>query len=345
VVVVGVGSASLGGIISVATVPVENVGNGPDADTGYGAVDYAYRIGKFEVTAGQYCEFLNAVAKTDTYGVYNSQMMWVTGGCKIGQSGPPGGHTYYVNAEWANRPVNTVSWTDAVRFANWLHNGQPTGAQDSSTTEDGAYDLTGTHPFYSNGSIVNLNALRAALVSVTRRSDWNWAIPSADEWYKAAYHWNDGNTGNYFDYPTSSDTPPGYVDKSGNLSGTDSSFTEGGADPGNYATYSGDDWGAGIGSPYYQTTVGEWENSASPYGTFDQGGNVWEWTEEKRVGDRGLRGGAFGDAEGLQAWYNYRFRAWYDDVDFGFRVVQVPEPATFALLVFGGLAVLRRRRS
>jgi hypothetical protein len=37
--------------------------------------------------------------------------------------------------------VNHVSWYDAVRFANWLHNGQPTGAQDNTTTEGGAYTL------------------------------------------------------------------------------------------------------------------------------------------------------------------------------------------------------------
>ena len=47
-------------------------GNGPDAIVG--AVDYVYEIGKYEVTAGQYTEFLNAVAATDTYGLYNTDM-------------------------------------------------------------------------------------------------------------------------------------------------------------------------------------------------------------------------------------------------------------------------------
>ena len=28
--------------------------------------------------------------------------------------------------------------------------------------------------------------------------------------------------------------------------------------------------------------MGEFENSESPYGTFDQGGNVWEWNENGR---------------------------------------------------------------
>ena len=49
--------------------PFMRVGNpGNTADTryetpGYGGVDYTYNIGKYEITAGQYCEFLNAVAE------------------------------------------------------------------------------------------------------------------------------------------------------------------------------------------------------------------------------------------------------------------------------------------
>ena len=39
-----------------------------------GAVDYNYSIDKYDVTLGQYTQFLNAVAKTDTYGLYNSYM-------------------------------------------------------------------------------------------------------------------------------------------------------------------------------------------------------------------------------------------------------------------------------
>ena len=45
-----------------------------DGTTGYGAVGYAYRISKYEVTNAQYAEFLNAVADTDAYGVYHAEM-------------------------------------------------------------------------------------------------------------------------------------------------------------------------------------------------------------------------------------------------------------------------------
>jgi sulfatase modifying factor 1 len=296
-----------------------------------GAVDYEYNIGKYEVTAGQYCEFLNAVADTDTYGVYNGDMWSDTYGCKIQRSGSSGSYTYGVAANWANRPVNFVDWGDAARFANWLHNGQPTGAQDLTTTEDGAY--------YLNGATTN-----EQLLAVVREPDWKWAVTSEDEWYKAAYY--NPATGTYYRYPTSSNGEPGYVDGSGNLSGTGTPFVEGGTDPGNYATQKVYGVGWGIGSPYYRTEVGEWENSPSPYGTFDQGGNVYEWNDT--VVDliyRGLRGGSC-------AWYGFyqdaRFRAylsvWKEGSDVGFRISQVPEPATLGLLALGGLIVLRRKR-
>jgi hypothetical protein len=42
-----------------------------------------------------------------------------------------------------DKPVIAVSWFDALRFINWLENGQPVGLQDASTTEDGAYTFTG----------------------------------------------------------------------------------------------------------------------------------------------------------------------------------------------------------
>jgi hypothetical protein len=39
-----------------------------------GSVGYSYNIGKYEVTAGQYADFLNNKAKTDPYGLYDTRM-------------------------------------------------------------------------------------------------------------------------------------------------------------------------------------------------------------------------------------------------------------------------------
>jgi hypothetical protein len=58
---------------SFGLVSVGSLGNAPD-DTGYGSVDHAYRIGKLEVTNGQYTELLNAVGATDPNGLYSTSI-------------------------------------------------------------------------------------------------------------------------------------------------------------------------------------------------------------------------------------------------------------------------------
>ena len=128
--------------ISIATVPVGDVGNPSDPATGLGIVNYGYQIGKYEVTLSQYSAFLNAVAATDTYGLYNERIGYDPNIDGIARNGTSGAYSYSVIGS-PNHPVTYVSWGDAARFANWLNNGQPTGPQNSSTTEDGAYALNG----------------------------------------------------------------------------------------------------------------------------------------------------------------------------------------------------------
>src|SRR5215212_3064537 len=124
--------------VTIDLVTVGNPGNAPDKryiSTGVGSVGYHYLIGKYEITAGQYTEFLNAVAKADPNSLYGLSMGF-SHNANIVRSGSSPNFSYSVAADWANRPVNYVSFWDAARFANWLHNGQPTGAQGPTTTED-----------------------------------------------------------------------------------------------------------------------------------------------------------------------------------------------------------------
>ncbi|MBN2447392.1 MAG: SUMF1/EgtB/PvdO family nonheme iron enzyme, partial [Phycisphaerae bacterium] len=298
-------TAGTGFAVDIETVPVGNPGNAADMrynlykrPEGFGRVDYTYGISKYEVTAGQYTEFLNKVAGVDAHGLYNTKMWVWAEGCKIeryagnGTSGDP--YQYRVAADWANRPVNYVGWDDAARFANWLHNGQPTGAQDLTTTEDGAY--------YLNGAWTD-----AQLLAVSREADWKWAIPSDDEWYKAAYHDpNKPGSVKYWDYPTQSDTVPTNV------------LDPNGANNANYY-----DLVHTLGPPYWRTNVGEFAGSPSPYGTFDQAGNVGEWNESMYFsGGRGERGGSFNfNSYSMTASALFAYAPRTTESYFGFRVV------------------------
>jgi sulfatase modifying factor 1 len=300
-------TASARAEISLDMVTVGNAGNANDT-TGYGAVGDVYQIGKYEVTNAQYSAFLNNKAAVgDPKGLYNTEMNSTFGGIARSGSGTEGDPFVYSakggDANWDNRPVNYVSFWDAARFVNWLHNGQGTG-----DTESGAYLNVGDQGLFA------------------RQANAKYWIPTEDEWYKAAYHKNDGVTGNYFDYPTGSDSLP-----SNDLSDPD---------PGNNANFWQD--GYTIDAPYYTTEVGAFKNSDSPYGTFDQGGNLWEWNEEVIGSSRGLRGGDWDD-DSVHLLASNRNVDGAPTIEFnyiGFRVASVPEPASITLMLCGGLAGL-----
>ena len=157
-------------------------GYGPDRICG--AVDYTYNIGKYEVTAGQYTEFLNAVATTrHLRAVQHGHVVRHLRLQDPAERQSRAATRTAWRADWANRPVNYVSWGDAARFANWLHNGQPTGRA-------GPLDHRGRGVLPQRG-----DDRRGADGRHPRRRTAKWAIPSEDEWYKAAYHKNDGVDG------------------------------------------------------------------------------------------------------------------------------------------------------
>ena len=95
------------------------------------------------------------------------------------------------------------------------------------------------------------------------------------------------------------------------------------------------------------TVVSAYGAPASPFGTFDQGGNHSEFNETLRVGSfHKLRGGNWNQA-GL---FSLHVRSDADitsgNAPSGFRVASIPEPGTGLLLglALGGLAGMRRRR-
>jgi formylglycine-generating enzyme len=296
------------GLASVEFVPVGNAGNAADV-TGFGAVGKEYRIGKYEITAGQYAEFLTHVAAmSDSYGLYNASMATAQYGSKIVFSG--GVYT----ALQPNMPVGYVSWGDAVRFCNWLHNGQPTGAQDASTTERGAYILDGANT-------------DATLMAVTRNPDAKYFLPTYNEWYKAAYfdpNKNGPGSSGYWGYPTKSMTTPSWI-----LSST-------GTNNANYRGYTLD--------PPNTTEVGTFAGSPGPFGTFDQGGNVREWLETA-VGssERGIHGGSFREGSvGLAASYESSDDTppTWEVYEKGFRVAEVPEPESLWMIALAATLMI-----
>jgi formylglycine-generating enzyme required for sulfatase activity len=127
------------------------------------------------------------------------------------------------------------------------------------------------------------------------------AVASENEWYKAAYY--DGN-GGYTLYPTQSNS----------ITTADANYNNSAGTVTDVATYAA---------------------APSHYGTFDQGGNVWEWNDTiVGTGNRGLRGGSFIDLDGtLQSSLRLHSNPTFENFNIGFRVsslAPIPEPSAYA---------------
>jgi formylglycine-generating enzyme required for sulfatase activity len=138
-------------------------------------------------------------------------------------------------------------------------------------------------------------------------------VPSENEWYKAAYY-SAANT-SYSLYPNGQNT----------ITTADA----------NYA-YS-------VGS---STNVGTYSGDPSSYGTYDQGGNVWEWNDAVTGSSRGRRGGAWDyDGSNLRSSYRGYNGPAIEYSNIGFRVASVPEPTSILLsMLAGGMMLIRRKR-
>lgn len=217
----------------------------------------------------------------------------------------------------ANKPATSISWYEAAQFVNWLN---------VSTNHTVAYkfDSGGNFQLWQSGDAgYNPNNL-------FRNSQAKYVLPSADEWYKAAYY-NPSGSGSYGDYATANGLVPTSV-SSGTTVNTAvfrQLFSTGPAD----ITQAG---------------------GLSPYGTMGQGGNVFEWEETSYDLMNNNSSAARGTPGGF---WNYH-SAWPSSLRDsrpptfeahlqGFRVASVPEPSTALLgaLATQGLLLRRRRFS
>lgn len=312
----------------VDTVPVEAPGNAADPATGYGAVASSFRMSRSEITLEQYVAFLNAVAQVPANAVIAN--LWTEEMASENEdSGPlilrsglgtkvnPYRYTLAVSTKWKDRagmrPVAWVTWFDAARFANWMHN----GSDGDADTETGAYTL------------VNYQTDGVAARNVGAR----WWIPSEDEWYKAAYFdpSKPGGSG-YWSYPTRSDLPP-RAERVPDAEGEPKLMPRAPAANYNEIYKSLRRKKGGVLTPVCAyVSEDRMFDSRGPWGTCDQAGSLWEWTEAvyPMSPNHIVRGGSWGP--GLTPPSRMKRRdygpmgaaGYYRDDDTGFRLATRP---------------------
>lgn len=155
-------------------VRIGSAGNLPDENPNpAGAVNYEYRIGKYEISE-------HMIEKANTLSAAAGNPL----GIMIDDRGP-------------DFPATSVTWFEAAQFVNWLN---------TSTGSLPAYKFNDTGEFElwlpsDQGYDAN---------NLYRNSHAKFFLPSINEWHKAAYY--DTAAGHYWDYPTGSDAVPDGID-------------------------------------------------------------------------------------------------------------------------------------
>lgn len=252
---------------------VDDPGNQADSETGFGAVQDSFNIGKYKVTAKQYEIFLNSVAVNDDhYELFDIRMETDPAVACIKRSLDAQGKAHYTAIKGREDfPITYVDLFCCLRFCNWLNHGSPSGEEDSEITETGAYTIH--------------NDVDQEWVEVIPES--RFFLPMEDQWYKAAYYHHD--TGKIITYDP--DTPISSVQDQGpflywnyptqTLSEPWNGLGSTTSEAANYFRPSNWNWwysSSTTGGEPCLTSVETFKNSPGPYGTFDMGGDVHEWT-------------------------------------------------------------------
>ena len=306
------------GANSTEFVMVGDAGNAADGN-GLGAVNYEYSIGKYEVSANEYVNFLNAVGSVSVDVNGSSLYLYNPVGTINGRGTiAVSGSSAAVKDGKDGNPVNYISAYAAAMYANWLCNGAKAEASASDY-------LSGAYDFGSYGASIE--------VFSNRNMSAKYWLATADEWYKAAYYSPELNSGagGYYAYATQSNETP-----------TASMPT---AIP-NCANYDN------ITDDTCTTIAGSYINSSSYYGTFDQTGNVSEWIEDIDGQNLVRRGGAYDSTSWhIRSAYSAATDPTVEIYNIGFRLassdgeILVPEPAEYALaFAVAALALLALRR-
>lgn len=164
---------------------------------GRGRVDYQYRMGKYEITTAQWMEYVNTFStQSNDLQFFATPVFW---GAETDTtySGPGRRYRLRSDAKADMRPVVGISWRDAARFCNWMHNGK---SSSLSSLQSGAY-YTSTFVTHADASWDD---------QATRSPGAKYWIPSLDEWIKAA-HFDpnkNGGAGGWWQFSNGSDVAP-----------------------------------------------------------------------------------------------------------------------------------------
>jgi formylglycine-generating enzyme required for sulfatase activity len=231
--------------------------------TGRGSTSYEFRMGRYEVTTGQWMEFYNTFkARSDSVpdSVLPPPSIW---GAQVDPNYTGPGTRYRLipgNPDSGMRFTAGITWRTAARFCNWLCNGK---SSSLSALDNGAYD---TSTFYDAGGRFDQLQHNPAAA---------YFIPSLDQWAKASFYdprANSGQGGWWLsqygrDRQPVTAPPPSW----GGNGETNTGFRL----PGN---------------TQLQIPLGAYAEvgSISPWGLLDSAGATTEWTEERLVDQFGV---------------------------------------------------------